>query len=58
MPAEGSLSKVRPPLDFALMLDADEAWTQIIAAFRQGLPGDGSRGSFVDDYMSIELRHT
>jgi ubiquitin carboxyl-terminal hydrolase 14 len=42
----------------ALMIDADEAWTQIIAAFRGGLPGDGSRGSFVDDYMSIELRHT
>jgi ubiquitin carboxyl-terminal hydrolase 14 len=33
----------------ALMIDADEAWTQIIAAFRGGLPGDGSRGSFVDD---------
>ncbi|BEI82925.1 hypothetical protein CcaverHIS002_0307930 [Cutaneotrichosporon cavernicola] len=38
--------------------DADEAWTQVVSALRSSLPGQNAQGSFVDDWMSIELTKT
>lgn len=35
--------------------DADEAWTALISALRASLPGSKGDGSFVDEWMAIQL---
>lgn len=51
-------SRVRLCDAMGLTADADEAWTQVISALRSSLPGQNGQGSFVDDWMSLELSKT
>lgn len=45
----------RQTVEHRLLADADEAWTQVISALRASLPGQSGQGSFIDDWMSLEM---
>jgi len=40
------------------MVDADEAWMQIISALKACLKGSNDNSTFIDEYMSLTLSQT